>query len=152
VFESGDRLVGTIVHRMFQRRVDAALSDGALLEVASHLMRPVDLVDVVDPKATAAAAASVYRALRGREDVAAILASGTCHYEVPISFTAPGESGGTVRGTVDCLVEGTDGGLTVIEFKTGRPRPEHERQVALYARALETALGAGPVRSVVFYP
>jgi ATP-dependent exoDNAse (exonuclease V) beta subunit len=148
----GDRLVGTVVHRMFQRRVDAAQSDVALQQAASHLMRPVDLVDVTDPHVTAAAAASAYRALRGREDLAAVLASGTCHYEVPVSFAAPDESGSTVRGTVDCLVEGRDGAFTVLEFKTGRPRPEHQRQAALYAQALEAALGTGPVRPLVFYP
>ncbi|MEO8482340.1 MAG: UvrD-helicase domain-containing protein [Acidobacteriota bacterium] len=148
----GDRLVGTVVHRMFQRRVDADQLDEDLYQAASRLMRPIDLVDVDDPRATAVAAASAYRALRGRADVATVLASGACHYEVPVSFVAPGKPDARVRGTVDCLVAGTDGTLTVLEFKTGRPRPEHERQVALYAQALEAAFGAGPVRPVVFYP
>ena len=31
------------------------------------------------------------------------------------------------------------GGATVVEFKTGRPRPEHETQAAWYARAVEAA-------------
>ena len=115
-------------------------------------MRPIDLVDVDDPGKTATDAAAAFRALRGRPDVDAVLTSGTCHYEVPVSFVAPDESAATVRGTVDCLVADADGGYTVLEFKTGRPRPEHERQAALYAKALEGALGAGPVRPIVFYP
>ncbi len=148
----GDRLVGTVVHRMFQRRVDIALPDDELQRAARQLMRPIDLVDIDDPQVTAVTAASAYRALRGREDVAAALAAGPCHYELPISFVVPGDAGASVRGTVDCLVAGEDGVFTVLEFKTGRPRPEHERQVALYAQALEAALGTGPVRSLVFYP
>ena len=34
---------------------------------------------------------------------------------------------GDSRGTFDCLVRRPDGGVTVLELKTGKPMPEHER-------------------------
>jgi hypothetical protein len=36
-------------------------------------------------------------------------------------------------------VAGPDGTLTVLEFKTGVPRPEHTAQATLYAEALRAA-------------
>ena len=85
-------------------------------------------------------------------DLEALLASGECLYEVPISFLAPDGSGACVRGAVDCVVVAADGRATVLELKTGRPRPEHEAQAGLYARAVEAVFGAGPVNFVVCYP
>ena len=35
-----------------------------------------------------------------------------------------------LRGTFDCLVQRRDGGITVLELKTGKPAPEHEQQLA----------------------
>ena len=98
-----------------------------------------------------ALAIELYRSLRGQPDVAALLASGQCHYEVPFSFLPPEQPGHVVRGAVDCLVVAPDGGATVLEFKTGRPRPEHEAQVALYAKAMEAAFGQGPVSTRICY-
>jgi ATP-dependent exoDNAse (exonuclease V) beta subunit len=40
-----------------------------------------------------------------------------------------------VRGTIDCLVRRPDGGVSVLEFKTGARRPEHLEQLNLYRRA-----------------
>jgi ATP-dependent exoDNAse (exonuclease V) beta subunit len=51
-----------------------------------------------------------------------------------------------VRGTIDCLLCQPDGDISVLEFKTGRPRPEHEAQAALYRDA---ALSLFPGRRVV---
>ena len=45
-----------------------------------------------------------------------------------------------------------DGALTVVEFKTGGPRPEHEQQAALYARAVQAAFRRPACGSVVCYP
>jgi RecB family exonuclease len=44
--------------------------------------------------------------------------------------------GRILRGTVDCLVETAPGHLTLLEFKTGRERPEHQMQLELYAQAM----------------
>jgi ATP-dependent exoDNAse (exonuclease V) beta subunit len=45
--------------------------------------------------------------------------------------------GEILRGTVDCLVQTAPGRFTVLEFKTGRERPEHHAQVELYRRAMQ---------------
>jgi ATP-dependent exoDNAse (exonuclease V) beta subunit len=147
-----ERLVGTLVHRMFQRRVDPALPDEILVTTVASLIGQADLVDLDDPRVTAREAIEVFRALRGRPDVDTLLASGECLYEVPISFLAPDGSGACVRGAVDCVIVRPNGRATVLELKTGRPRPEHEAQAALYAGAVEAAFGAGPVNFVVCYP
>ncbi|MGH6944705.1 MAG: PD-(D/E)XK nuclease family protein, partial [Geminicoccaceae bacterium] len=41
----------------------------------------------------------------------------------------------TLRGTIDCLIQRPDGSVMVVEFKTGRPRPSHERQLGIYVAA-----------------
>jgi RecB family endonuclease NucS len=81
----------------------------------------------------------------------AALAGSARFFEVPFATTAtPGEP--VVRGTIDCLVRKADGGLLVVEFKTGRRRPIHQRQLDLYveaARRLEP--GATDVRGALLY-
>jgi hypothetical protein len=41
--------------------------------------------------------------------------------------------------------------VTVLEFKTGRPRPEHERQADLYRQAAEAIFPGAPVESRLIY-
>ena len=55
-------------------------------------------------------------------------------FELPFSATPDG-SGPIVRGTIDCLVQKPDGSILVVEFKTGRVRPIHQRQLDLYVAA-----------------
>jgi ATP-dependent exoDNAse (exonuclease V) beta subunit len=64
--------------------------------------------------------------------VRSLYASGDTLHEVPFTMLAEGT---WLRGTIDCLVRHGQHHLTVLEFKTGRPRPEHEAQVDLYRRA-----------------
>ena len=40
-----------------------------------------------------------------------------------------------VRGSIDCIIERRSGVIEVLEFKTGRPAPEHEHQLAVYVNA-----------------
>jgi RecB family endonuclease NucS len=55
---------------------------------------------------------------------------------VPFSMLLAGEGPSRiVRGTIDCLVRHADGRITVVEFKTGRARDAHVRQLDLYVRA-----------------
>jgi ATP-dependent exoDNAse (exonuclease V) beta subunit len=146
-----DRRIGTIVHRLFQRRVDATLDDEALAAEAAALMSPEERVDVADLTALVRAAAGVYRSFRQRPDVAALVDRGTCWYEVPFSFAPPDRPDDLVRGVVDCLVVEGDGTVTVLEFKTGDPRPEHEIQAAVYAEAMRSAFGVPEVQRRVLY-
>ncbi|MEZ5287784.1 MAG: hypothetical protein R2712_23880 [Vicinamibacterales bacterium] len=48
------------------------------------------------------------------------------------------------RGTVDCVIVG-DEVATVLEFKTGGPRPGHARQLEAYVEAMR---GCYPGRRV----
>jgi ATP-dependent exoDNAse (exonuclease V) beta subunit len=40
-----------------------------------------------------------------------------------------------LRGVIDCVVEREDGSVVIVEFKTGRPRSWHARQLDLYVEA-----------------
>ena len=70
-------------------------------------------------------------------------------HEVPFSLQ---DGATTVRGTIDCLVLGADRRVTVLEFKTGRPRPEHEAQIALYCLATSRMFPDCTVDSRLIYP
>lgn len=147
-----DRLLGTIVHRLFQRQLDAGLDHAAVARLVPELVRPEELVDVEAPATLAADAAAVYRRLRERADVAALLAAGECYYEVPFSFAPPDRPDLLVRGSVDCVVVEDGGRATVLEFKTGAPRPEHESQAAMYGRALQAARPDLSLAVKILYP
>jgi CRISPR/Cas system-associated exonuclease Cas4 (RecB family) len=147
-----ERLIGTIVHRLFQRRVDPSQSETTLRAIAIQLA-PSDQGDSMAAQTQAArSAARLYRDFARRADVAELIGAGSCHYEVPFFFDDPDRPGERLRGLIDCLVIQADGRATDVEFKTGRPRPEHEAQAARYARAVEAALGVGPVGTRILYP
>jgi ATP-dependent exoDNAse (exonuclease V) beta subunit len=143
-----DRLVGTLVHRLFQR--DSMLADrDALLARARTLLTPAELADADEgdlPRAVEA-----FLALRDREDVSQLLSSGERFFEVPFSYRPEGEPAAIIRGTIDCLIVRPAGAVIVVEFKTGRPRPEHERQVATYVAALCAAWPGRAVESRLVY-
>jgi ATP-dependent helicase/nuclease subunit A len=148
---SSDRLVGTLVHRLFERRLDPNVDATAIAAVIRQLTRVEERIDA-DIDALERQAAELYAAMRGRADVAALLGAGICHYEVPFTHRPAGRPGETVRGVIDCLVVAPDGGVTVLEFKTGRPRPEHEAQAAVYAEAVGVLVGQGRVSVKIVYP
>jgi ATP-dependent helicase/nuclease subunit A len=161
VFSTGDlrphhlrprQLAGTLVHRLFQRQVDPSLGEDAIARLVLDLARPEELADEVDSMGLAAEVASAYRRFRSRTDVATLLAAGECHYEVPFSFEPAGGPGETVRGAFDCLILGTNGEATVLEFKTGVPRPEHAVQAALYGEALRRLAPGRRTDVKILYP
>jgi ATP-dependent helicase/nuclease subunit A len=120
-----DRLVGTMVHRLLLR-IGFAAGREAARAAAARLVRAGEAVDVE-------AVAAAYEGLSRRADVRAVYAAGVVLHEVP--FTAAVD-GNWVRGSIDCVVRADNGGLTVLEFKTGRPRAGHRAQVELYRRAV----------------
>jgi ATP-dependent exoDNAse (exonuclease V) beta subunit len=95
-------------------------------------------VDVSDADAVLLEAFERYRTLHQRPDVTDLLASGECFYEVPFSYAPPDQAGTCIRGAIDCLVVTPDGTATILEFKTGGARPEHQEQARLYREALES--------------
>ena len=60
--------------------------------------------------------------------------------------------GAVLRGTIDCLIRTAPGRMTVLEFKTGRPRDEHRLQLDLYRRAAERLFPGMVVDARLVYP
>jgi len=79
-----------------------------------------------------------------------VLGGGDVHHEVPFSID-DAASGRILRGTIDCLVQSYDGSVIVIEFKTGKPRPSHERQLSIYVRAAQRMFPGTPVSGRLIY-
>jgi ATP-dependent helicase/nuclease subunit A len=141
-----DRLVGTLVHRLLHR-----CGPGAELEVAQRrlpqLVRTEEAPDATPD--VLESALDAYRQISRREDVRALYASGDVLHEVP--FTLRVDAGNWLRGTIDCVIRHVEGQVTVLEFKTGRPRPEHREQMELYRRAAALLLGADSAEARLVY-
>jgi ATP-dependent exoDNAse (exonuclease V) beta subunit len=152
-----DRLVGSLVHRLFQRDIQPGEDAEEDLRIARAFLRGSERHEA-DPNAICAEAIQIYRAFRARADVRALLASGTCLHEVPFSLhsSLPGAASvavgdAVIRGVIDCLVIRAGQRPVVVEFKTGRSRPEHARQAAIYRLAVAAALGAEEVDVQIVY-
>ena len=133
-----DRLLGTLVHRLLQRfGMRPELEAETLRRAARQLLRPEEAAGV--PAGSDAALAWIDRALAGyasvtaNPEVRALVAEARLLSEVPFTMRHEGQ---VVRGTIDCLVLAA-GRATVLEFKTGRPRADHDAQLALYRQAVE---------------
>jgi ATP-dependent helicase/nuclease subunit A len=159
----GDSLVGTLVHRLFQFMDEppAAANDDYALERARELLGHEERATLVDADATLLTAVEVWRRMRERPEVTTLLASGRRLYEVPFSMRLPpapaaakdSTPGQTVilRGTIDCLVVRPDGSVVVVEFKTGRPRESHDRQLETYLDAARALFPAAEVSGRLIY-
>ena len=130
---ASDRLLGILVHRLFEHGDPHVESEDAIA-LCRRLLRTEERIALDDTESLLSRAADVWLSARHREDVAAALAGTARIFELPFSATPDG-SGPIVRGTIDCLVEKPDGSILVVEFKTGRVRPIHERQLDLYVAA-----------------
>ena len=131
-----DRLVGRLVHRLIQRLGCGASADTAR-ECVSLVMRPEELFDCdsrLAADSTLEAAVAAYDAVTRRDDVRLLYSSSQTLHEIPFTMKV---NDTWLRGTIDCLVYDDSGGLTVLEFKTGRPRPDHDAQIELYRRAAQ---------------
>ena len=131
--EDSDRLVGSLVHRLLQREgLAGPVSDEWVAERLASLVRVEESIAIADREALIRRAAAAYRAFSSHQGLRVLYQSGAAFHEVPFSLRV---GGGVVRGTIDCLVRGVDGTVTVVEFKTGRRRPEHQAQADLYRQA-----------------
>lgn len=130
---------GTLVHRLFQSGVgDDDRDDAGALAVARGLLTANERATAGDVDAVVAEAVGAWRSLQSRKDVAALLAGDRVFYEVPFSMTRRRRQDRhpvILRGAIDCLVQKNDGSILVLEFKTGRPHPSHQRQLDLYVEA-----------------
>jgi ATP-dependent exoDNAse (exonuclease V) beta subunit len=144
---SSSRLLGTLVHRLLQRQP----SDADAEQVAQQLVRIDEFAEIEDLQNVTSRAAALFRSLRAHADVAPLLAAGVCHYEVPFSWHGPGGEAPLVRGRIDCVVQHGDARLTILEFKTGQPRPEHSAQTSVYVEALRAARPGWEIDAKIVY-
>ncbi|MEX2270561.1 MAG: UvrD-helicase domain-containing protein [Vicinamibacterales bacterium] len=147
-----DRLLGSLVHRMFQRGVAAAADPEALRRHARALALDDEVLAVDDADAAISEAAATFRLLATRPDVQALLTSGERLHEVPFSFRRDGRM---LRGTIDCLIlkpgaQAAD--VIVVEFKTGRRRAEHQQQLDIYVAAARELFPGSDVTGVLISP
>ena len=130
---ASDRLLGILVHRLFEHG-DPLAEPADVIKLCRRLLRAEERIALDDEEIVLSRAAAVWMNARTRDDVKAALAGKTRMFELP--FSAVPEGGGPiVRGTIDCAVEKPDGSILVVEFKTGRVRPVHHRQLDLYLAA-----------------
>jgi ATP-dependent helicase/nuclease subunit A len=148
----GDALAGTLVHRLFQR---GSLDEGSTPDedetAVRALLRAEERASVPDPDDVVRAAASAWGRMRTRDDVRAVLAAGERWHEVPFSMARRGDAPTVLRGTIDCLVRRPDGSVIVVEFKTGRRRESHQRQLDLYVEAARALYPGARVEGVLLY-
>jgi ATP-dependent exoDNAse (exonuclease V) beta subunit len=149
---SKDRVVGRLLHRLFQHSslVDAEAGPDAVVRFARSRLSPDELASVEDVDLVAATAVDAWLQMRGRDDVREVFSNGVCLYEIPFSTLVPG-TGTVLRGTIDCLVQRPDGSVTVVEFKSGRRRPSHQRQLAIYVDAARTLFPGAAVDGLIVY-
>jgi len=127
---------GILVHRLMQSSAGSESADDSVKAFARRLLRPGERVLIANVDAIVDEAVSAWRSLRSRKDVAALLSGERILHEVPFSMVTRAQGRPILlRGVIDCLVQRDDGSVLVIEFKTGRPRPSHQRQLDLYVEA-----------------
>ena len=143
-----DPVTGRLVHRLLQH--DALRAPGAegapTGDDVLALMTPAERARP-DCSTLAADAAAIYARARRSEEVVDLLRA-ECLFEVPFSMRRPAsvtEGEAIVRGVIDWLCRWPDGRVTVVELKTGHPRPAHDRQLATY---LAAARGLFPTATV----
>ncbi len=146
-----DAVVGRLVHRLLQFTAAHESADrNALARRAETLLTSDERGTVEDVEATVGAALGALTAIRARPDVMELLDTGEALYEVPFSLSDP-VLPAILRGTIDCLVRRPGGSYTVLEFKTGVRRHSHERQLALYIRAVEQLFRGAKVEGLLVY-
>ena len=147
--QPSDRTLGTVVHRLLQALGTSGDHEPDHVEaLALRLLRPDETVALADRDRFTARAAAVYRALCRHPEVRRFYAVPGILHEVPFAFL---EGDTVVRGTIDCLVPVSPGEVAVLEFKTGRPRPEHAEQLALYARVAAELFPGSTVGEKLIY-
>jgi ATP-dependent helicase/nuclease subunit A len=144
-------LKGRLVHRLLQFSDACDERDDQKLEsVADGLLRREERIGVDDVPGTITDAIRLFKVIRDREEFSALRAE-DCLFEVPFSFRRSGETP-VLRGTIDCLARAADGSLTVFEFKTGRPSPEHRTQLDVYVAAVRALCPGTSVEGRLIYP
>jgi hypothetical protein len=152
-----ERLRGTLVHRLLQRlgAVPSPISSepDRIAQLAAQLISPEENDEVDDVFSLCTDAAEMYGRLIARADVRDLYGRGDAFHEVPFCRTVDGS---VVRGTIDLLVRWSDPAsgasrATILEFKTGRPAPEHTVQAMTYRDAVEALFPGDSVETRLVY-
>jgi ATP-dependent helicase/nuclease subunit A len=152
------RLIGLAVHRLLQHvGLDPDAPDERLRRLALDAILGQSVEDV-ELTSLAAEAAARFRALSAQRDLRETYQSGQSFHEVPFALTlgdwASGQPGISssriVRGAIDCLVA-APGRVTVLEFKTGRPRAGDRAQAELYRLAAQALFPDAAVETRLVY-
>ena len=147
---TSDRLLGVLVHRLFEH-ADPAIGDAGVRELCRRLLRDEERTTMDASEPLVERAVEVWARARTRSDVMTALSGPSRIFEVPFALSVEGRPE-IVRGTIDCLVRKGDGAVLVVEFKTGRSRPEHQRQLDIYVRAATVLHGdARQISGVLLY-
>jgi ATP-dependent exoDNAse (exonuclease V) beta subunit len=124
------------------------LSIEELRGLVPRLLRPGEADDALDLDGWADEVAAAYLGLSSRPEVRTLCAAGELWHEVPFTMR---HGPAIVRGHIDCLVRSPDGRVTVLEFKTGRRRPEHLEQMELYRKAAGASFPGVTVDALLVY-
>ncbi len=151
--DQSDRVVGTLVHRLLQRcGFDIADGTKVTRETALRVLRPEEMAAASADRTAAEladAAVDIYRAMCDRPDIRALYMAGDRLHEVPFTMRL---DGAVLRGTIDCLIRTAPGRMTVLEFKTGRPRGDHQVQLDFYRQAAERLFPGVTIDAHLVYP
>jgi ATP-dependent exoDNAse (exonuclease V) beta subunit len=152
--DTGSRsLTGTLVHRLFERFGTSLAGDGPERSIASELARLIrdeESVEAGDIEEVFEHARAAYLGLCVQPELSDALDSGEPLFEVPFSVR-PASSQLILRGTFDCLIHRRDGGITVLELKTGKPAAEHDLQLEMYLMAAKAMYPGMPVEGRLVY-
>ncbi len=143
-----DRLIGILVHRLLQRADFASgMSDEQLHQSTVALLTAVPPVELGERDSLIREVMAGFRQIASRSDIRELYLSGRPYHELPFTLQADGR---IVRGTIDCLIA-SEHEITVLEFKTGRPRQEHQAQIEVYCAAARALFPDLPVESRLVY-
>lgn len=146
-------LTGTLVHRLFERfgmALAGATDTSAIDEALARLIRDDETVEAGDVEQLFGQARRAYIALCAQQTLSQALDAGDALFEVPFSVR-PAASQMILRGTFDCLIQRRDGGVIVLELKTGKPAPEHDQQLQIYLTAARAMFPGTPVEGTLVY-
>jgi ATP-dependent helicase/nuclease subunit A len=134
---------GALVHRALEAGTDD-------LEA---LLRDEERAEIADLPLLLTNARAALTNIRAHPEVVEIFGEGASiawrRHEVPFSWRSP--EGTIVRGTFDCLVERQTGAIDVLEFKTGLPTSDHQRQLEIYVAAAQALFPQRVVRGRLIY-
>jgi len=145
-----DVILGRAVHRLLGRG-DARESDDALHARVIADLHAEERLAPEAPDVCARDVVAIVRLVWQDATLRDVLQAPDTRYEVPIVFRRDeGDSVRVVRGSIDCLAN-VAGTWLVLEFKTGRPRDAHKRQLELYVEAVRAMTGGGAVTGRLVY-